>query len=146
MDTKNNKCSIIVSSYDGYSDIWRPFFELFFRYWPDCPFPIHLITNKLTYPDQRVKSMQLGADEGWSSNLIKALKSIDSEYIIYLQEDYFLKGKVKNEDIYQALDIIEKEKAAYLRLNPKKESISYKKYYNINLLPKNIPYLNSTQA
>jgi hypothetical protein len=143
---KNNNCAVIVSSFDGYSDIWDPFFQLFFRYWSDCPFPIYLITNELEYPNPRVLSFKIGKDKGWSSNLINILNKIDCKYIIYLQEDYFLNDKVKNKEIINALHIAEKENVAYVRLSPKKEAIQWKNYESIKLIPKDTSYLNSTQA
>jgi len=38
-------CSILIPSCDKYSDLWRPFFTLFWRHWPDCPFPVYLGSN-----------------------------------------------------------------------------------------------------
>jgi hypothetical protein len=142
----NNQCTIIVSSFDGYADMWKPFFTLFFRYWPDCPLDIYLVTNYEQYPDERVTSVQLGEDNGWSANLMQVLKIIDTDHIIYLQEDYFLNGEVDTADIQQMLTVIKQESAAYLRLIPDSRSVSYKDYTSIQRLPKEVSYLNSTQA
>ena len=45
MIDKNSQYAVVVSSCDAYSDAWKPFFKLFFKYWSDCPFPIYLVTN-----------------------------------------------------------------------------------------------------
>jgi hypothetical protein len=45
---KNNSSdnlAVIVVSCDLYSDVWKPFFTLFFKYWNDCPFPVYLTSN-----------------------------------------------------------------------------------------------------
>ncbi len=142
----NNNCSIIVSSFDGYSSAWHPFFTLFFRYWDDCPLPIYLISNNLKYKDKRVQAINIPNDKGWSGNLIYALNEIKSDYIIYLQEDYFLTEKINTKKILKMINIIKKENAGYLRLSKKAEGIEYKDYNNIEEIPKNAGYLNSTQA
>ena len=43
---KNDKLAILVLSCDGYTDLWRPFFENFKKKWGDCPYDIYLLTNK----------------------------------------------------------------------------------------------------
>ncbi len=139
----NKKCAIIISSFDGYSDAWYPFFTLFFRYWPDCPFDIYLIGNYLAYQDERVKTINIKPDKGWSSNLKFALNKIDKEYILYMQEDYFLMNIVETEKIENALKFIKKENAVYLRLNSGADED-----YNgdIGKVAQRAAYKNSTQA
>ena len=41
-----NKFAILIVSCDKYSDLWDPFFKLFFKFWPDCPFNIYLLSIK----------------------------------------------------------------------------------------------------
>lgn len=145
MDSKN--CAIIISSCDAYADAWTPFFTLFFRYWPDCPFPIYLISNGQEYPDARIKTIAFPKDLGWSGNLLGALKQIPQDYIIYFQEDYFLQAKVSAEKIISALEFIQKEKAAYLRLYPcPGPDQDYKDEKEIGLISLSAPYRNSTQT
>ena len=112
-------CAVIVSSYDGFQDVWDPFFKLFFRYWPDCPFKVYLISNELTYPDPRVKALQITPDRGWASNMIEALKRIDSPFFLYLQEDYFLERPVDTARIMELLRYLsEHTDIACLKLYP----------------------------
>jgi hypothetical protein len=68
--------SILVVSCDGYQDLWKPFFSCFLKYWPDCPFPVYLGSNNLTYPDCRVRSLAIEIYIDYSSNLIKMLHNI----------------------------------------------------------------------
>jgi len=109
---------VIISSCDAYQDAWEAFFALFFRYWPDCRFPLYLITNDSSYPDDRVISIKLGEDQGWASNMRRVLAGVDSDYLIYMQEDYFLCRPVDNERIISLLHYAISEKAACLRLYP----------------------------
>lgn len=41
--------AVVVASCDAYADLWEPFFRLFRRYWPDCPYPVYLGSNFRTY-------------------------------------------------------------------------------------------------
>ncbi len=117
---ENKNCTIIVSSFDGYSDAWEPFFTLFFRYWPDYPYDIYLISNELEYPDKRIKSIKINPDLGWSGNMIRALKKINTEYILYFQEDFFIQKKVNTERIKKLIGKIKEYNGVYLRIDNKK--------------------------
>jgi|WetSurMetagenome_2_1015567.scaffolds.fasta_scaffold13489_3 hypothetical protein len=147
MKIPNIDCAIIVSSCDGYCDAWEPFFTLFFRYWPDCPYPIYLISNKKKYQDKKVETVAVDPDQGWSGNLLIALSRISARYIIYFQEDYFLRAKVDNKKIAEALALAEETDAAYLRLFPcPGPDMSYQNHPDIGLISQNAEYRNSTQT
>ena len=109
---------LLISSCDPYEDLWEPFFTFFFRYWPDCPFPIYLIANQLSYPDPRVQTIKVGNDNGWATNTRNALERLNSPYIIYLQEDYLLDSPVSNDRIINLLTYMKRRNAGHLRLYP----------------------------
>lgn len=69
----DSSCAVIIASCKAYSDSWGPFFTQFFKYWPDCPFPIYLITEGGEQPDPRVSMLILQKDNGWSDNVRYAL-------------------------------------------------------------------------
>lgn len=110
------KCAIVISSCNKYSDLWEPFFSLFFKYWPDCPFPIYLISNTLRFDDKRVKTLLLGEDKGWASNIKSALSQISEPFILYMQEDYLLQSPVKTNKIQSLIRYMSKEEIASIRL------------------------------
>ncbi|MGO8733207.1 MAG: hypothetical protein ACLQVM_10480 [Terriglobia bacterium] len=145
--TVTPSCAVVVSSCDRYSDAWEPFFTLFFRYWPDCPFPLFMITNGGEFPNPRVKCVTFPEDRGWSGNLIDTLKQVPAEYVLYLQEDYFLKTRVDTEKVSSALDFIRKEAGAYLRLYPcPGPDQCYKDEPEIGAISRDAPYRNCLQA
>jgi hypothetical protein len=113
-----NSTTIVVSSCDKFQDVWSPFFTLFFRYWPDCPFPIFLIANQQSYPDDRVKTILAGEDRGWATNLRLALDKVPTPYVLYLQEDYFLAGKADTATILDLVAYMSHCRAGCLRLYP----------------------------
>lgn len=142
-----NDCSIIVSSYDAYSDVWEPFFCLFFRYWPDCPFPIYLISETKKYPDSRVKTINIGEDKKWATNTKKALGQINTRYILNLLEDFLFTKKVDTERIINLLNILKKNNAGCLKLDPTPlPDKKYKNYTEVGEISKDVNYSVSLLA
>jgi hypothetical protein len=89
--------SIIVSSCDRFFDTWRPFTFFFRKFWPDCPFPVFLIANRLRARSASLTTINTGPDRGWASNMQLALERVRTPYILYMQDDYFLTAPVRTE-------------------------------------------------
>ncbi|MEY2525264.1 MAG: hypothetical protein QOE73_35 [Verrucomicrobiota bacterium] len=86
--------AIVVSSCDKFFDAWRPFAFFFRKFWPDCPFPVYLIVNRLRVRSNWIRAINVGKDKGWASNMKRALGHVAEPYILYTQEDYFLTAPV----------------------------------------------------
>ena len=108
--------SILVSSFDGLSDCWGPFCHGIAKYWPDCPYPAYLIANLKDLKDERVSAIKVGEDKGWSRNLSAALDQIDSRYVLYFQEDYWMTERVNTSAISDYVSIMDQQGLHYLRL------------------------------
>ncbi|MEO6971340.1 MAG: hypothetical protein ABI217_10640 [Chthoniobacterales bacterium] len=93
--------ALLVSSCDAFFDAWRPFHAFLQKFWPDCPLDIFLLTNELTVRSTRLRSIAVGPDCGWSSNLLVALEQIRQPYVLYVQEDYFLTAPVNRAQLAQ---------------------------------------------
>lgn len=91
--------AIVVSSCDAFFDAWRPFVFFFRKHWSDCPFPVYLIVNRLRVRSNIIQPIAVGRDRDWASNMAVALATISQPYILYFQEDYFLNGDVKSEQL-----------------------------------------------
>ena len=108
-----NDVTILVSSCDKYEDAWEPFFRLLKIQWNDCPYDIVLSTETKQYkcdfwnvrtinsPSQKVLS--------WSSRLKYTLEQIDTEYVLFFLEDFFLLEKVRDDIFYKALELIKSD-------------------------------------
>lgn len=105
-------------SCDGYSDIWPYFAQCWDRFWPDCPFEIYLISEEKEFKHERIGNIKMGRKVGWSDMLLETLNRIESKHIIYMQEDYLLKGEINMPKLDKFLCAYEKLDAAYLRLFP----------------------------
>lgn len=109
---------ILVVSCDSYRDLWTPFFTLFFRYWPDCPYQVYLCSNEIGYDEQRVRTILVGPDRSWSSNLKRCFEHLPAEYLILFQEDFLFTKLVDTETVRNLVLYLQKEGGACLRLMP----------------------------
>lgn len=107
---------VLIISCDRYADLWRPFFELFFQRWPDCPGPVYLGSNFQRYDDPRVETLRVGADVNWAAGVRLMLDRVAGEYAIVMLEDFLLMEKVDNDRIERLADIAAAEQLGCLRL------------------------------
>ena len=105
----NNNVTILVNSCDLYEDTWYTFFKLLQIQWPKCPYKkvLHTETKEYTCPFFEVKTVKTGKDLSWTARLKKALEQIDTEYVLFFLEDFFLLSEVRVEAFNKALDIID---------------------------------------
>ncbi len=108
--------SILVVSCDRYADLWEPFFRCFFKYWPNCPYPVYLGTNYRKFDDGRVASLDIGNDISYSDNLLAMLSRVDSPWVILWVEDRFLSHCVCSERISEVIGKAARHRAGYLKL------------------------------
>lgn len=114
----SEKIAVVVLSCDKYKDLWPPFFELFFKNWPDCPYDILLFSNEESYEDERVRTVLSGPDKDWSSSVKACLKQIDYEYILILFDDVFLIKKVDQQKFLGLIGYIDQYKPEYQKFTP----------------------------
>ena len=89
-----DQCSILIPSCDAYSDLWDPFFQVFRKFWPDCPFPVYLGCNRLrpSYPGVQA----VPAEDGriWSNQVKIQIAAVPTPYVLIMLEDFFLRRPV----------------------------------------------------
>lgn len=113
-----NKFAVLVVSCDKYSDLWDPFFKLFFKFWPDCPFNIYLLSNYKITNFPKVKTINIGEDISWSDNLYKGLNLLKEDYVFLLLEDLFLTDFINTNKILNLFNLVLNIDANYLRIIP----------------------------
>lgn len=116
--SNNLQLAIIVVSCDNYSDLWQPFYTLFRRFWPWCPYKIYHVSNFLENRAEGVVSLLVGEDLSWSDNLIQALDLIEEEYVFMMIDDLFLIQEVCSEGLQEVFAWISRDKPDCVRLNP----------------------------
>jgi hypothetical protein len=100
--------SVFVNSSDSYADCWRPFFQLFRRYWPQCSAPVFLNTERSGWDQGDVPVVCTRVQAGcpgrltWSQCLGAGLAQVPTPLVLYMQEDYFLHRPVLHSRIMDA--------------------------------------------
>jgi hypothetical protein len=110
--------AVLIVSCDNYSDLWPTFFELFRRFWPDCPYPVYLLSNRKQCPEPGVSTIAVGDDISWSDNLKTALEQIPEKYVLMWIDDLLLLKPVDNIRLAQVCLSFKELEGNYLRLNP----------------------------
>ena len=120
MTYHNKKISVVVQTCDSYSHFWDGWYKMFNRFWDfDLDWQIYLCNEDADLPfnDDRIKQIKTGTskkylgteerewlptfggpkqvDEGWSDRLIHILESVDTDYVLYFQEDQWPKYKIE---------------------------------------------------
>jgi hypothetical protein len=113
-----NDLGVIVLSCDKYSDLWNPYFELFFRAWPDCPFKLYLAANRRRFPHDTVVTLQSGEDTDWSSSIRRSVEQIPEKCVLFLYDDAFLTRRVPTDRVAAHFDWFLRHGANYLRMRP----------------------------
>ena len=139
--------TILVVSYDGYSDMWPDFFNCKTVNWPDCPFETVLANNEKDFNVEGVRVINCGKDALWSTRTRMALEQIETKYVCFMLEDFYIANKVDSQQIFDALSLMEKDSLLYYKLDsfsaietPLYKGISYLKSipanhkYGISLL------------
>lgn len=111
-------CAIVVASCDKYSDLWRPLFDLFFKNWPDCPYPVYLVANHMSCENPKVTTLLAGDDLDWSTTILRAISKLPQSHLLFWMDDYFLMGHVDNVEIEELFRKVIENKFAFLRLRP----------------------------
>lgn len=112
------KTAVVITSCDAFEDCWAPFAHGLHKYWPDCPFPVLLITNEKTFCDPVIKSLRIRPDRGWAKNLRRAMDAVDAEILLYSHEDFWLSAPVNTAEILEFVGHVAAGKADYIRLYP----------------------------
>lgn len=115
-----NDASVLIYSCDKYSDIWKPFFTLFFRYW-DCPYDVYLATESIDCDLIGVQTLH-GAG-AWTDIMRQVLEQIPTRYVIGMCEDMFFRREVKQNIIDNAITTMDE--------NPYIACMNFEKEYGI---------------
>ena len=146
LDETELDVSAVVVSHDRFADVWPGFFALLFRFWPDRPYPLYLISNHLTFPDERIIPLRVGDDLSWSQTLARGLERITSRHLLIILEDFYLTAPVDTAHIRRLHNAMVDAGAVYLRLmaSPKPDR-PHPKLPIVGFIDKGAPYRTSLQ-
>jgi hypothetical protein len=104
--------TLLVNSCDAFADCWLPFFTLLGRYWPQVEQPILLNTETINWQHDNLsircsKVQRPGAMRPtWSECLLSALTQVDTDLVLYMQEDYFLARPVNLDKVARSVALM----------------------------------------
>lgn len=108
--------TILVYAWDPYQPAWPVFCYGLHKYWPDCPYPLVFITNELEAPCGI--TIKVGSVNNFYQKMSLALERIETPFILFMHEDYWIKDFVCTDNITQYVSLLEKGLAEYIRLIP----------------------------
>lgn len=145
--------TILVSSCDKYEDLWVPFFSLLKNKWRELPnYEIVLNTESkiFTMDGLNIKCFQLykkNEKVAWGERLIETLKRINSDYILFLLDDFFIRSEVDDAKIKECLYLFEKDPhASVIYLTPTSGYREDTKIEDFYILKKDATWKLNTQA
>jgi hypothetical protein len=141
-----SQLSILIISCDRYADIWHPFFTLFWKYWPDCPYPVILGTNEKQFSHPNINMLNVGVDKGWALGSLRMMESVKSDYVLILLEDFFFYRTVDSQQVDMLFRALVNLDGAYLRLKPFPPPDIKTSYSGLGLIERGAPYRVALQA
>jgi hypothetical protein len=136
---------IAIGSCWNYRDAVPPCFALFRKFWPDCPYPIYLLTDRRVDPVEGVE--QFVVDAHWG-RIVSAFAEQQTTEILFLLEDFFFFAPVQPEAVREALEIMQsRPDAMACRLFPYPgANTSVPWSHGFGLVDRYAPYRICTQA
>ena len=115
---------------------------MFWRNWPDCPFPVHLGSNEQVFEHPRVTNIRIGPDKDWTSSTRKMLESLDTEYVLILLDDFFIRETVDTNRVLSFLNALVEMKGHMLQLRKpiRRPFLRMKEFPDIAKLMVGTPY------
>lgn len=122
--------TILVMSCDKNQDLWKPFNLCVEKYWKEHPEIIYS-TETITNPYYKTISKNIPISN-WSKRICDTLKQIDSDYVLIMVDDIFIRQPVDNDKILGLLKNFENPNVASINLE--KSFDNQDKEYNQDLM------------
>ena len=152
--------SMVLMTCDKYEDTWNPFFSQLKVNWPEFNMPIYLGSETKTFsflgfnincPLSREEPI-----EQWSMRLLKLIDKIDTEYILFFLDDFWLSQKVDNNCFNKIFSYMQEnndigfvcllhEEKKFITIN-RETLITSSEYDELNEWKKGLPFRITTQA
>lgn len=106
---ENNDVSVIIQTCDKYEFLWKGWYLSFKNNWDwSLGWPVFFCTEekKTSFNDKRITNLNTEKSKdssGFSNRLIEILSKINTKYVLYIQDDMWLKSKVNGEELRYCL-------------------------------------------
>lgn len=110
--TQKNNVSMVLSSCDRYEDAWSPFCRQLVTNWPEFSMPVYLGTESKTfkYPGMDIRCPLASGKiyRRWSERLLRLLDKVDTEFVLFMLDDFWLTAPVDNVEFLKILGYMQK--------------------------------------
>jgi hypothetical protein len=124
--------SLLVHTCDSYESFWLPMLFSLDFYWDYNTFPVYFANEEKVFseydfnghkysPDSRINQILTGKTDksGFSDRFIKAIEQIPSKWIIYVQEDMWIRSKLSKELLIDLVNFAEENNADSVKIHSK---------------------------
>jgi hypothetical protein len=105
-------CTLFVASCDAYYQAWEPFFFFIKKHWPGFAMPVILNTEtrSFAYEGLDIRTFSLygeGEKVPWGKRMLDHLDKVETDYILLMLEDYFLRRDVDEAKLNRLIDLLD---------------------------------------
>jgi hypothetical protein len=112
--------SVLIYTHDEYSFLWKATFPLCKKY-IDASIPVHVLYNdnaNKDIVDKEIPSDYIhhtySCSQNWTKRVLKGLNEIESDYILFIHEDWLPIGDVKKEILDEMVGFLKENDGSYL--------------------------------
>lgn len=141
MDTR---CTILIPSPDTNRELLKLFVLMKSKFWNDCSLSTVVATqteNKDLYSND-IYFVSTGENTSWGERMRVAVQKIQTPYILFLCDDFFISRKIDNEKFNSILEWLVERKIKFCRFFPPafNNNSVVLDLGKISPIPKSIPY------
>ena len=114
--------AVFICSSDSRKDILGQVMPSFFRYWPNCPYPIYVGLNTRTTEWAGVTSVT-SKPTGWRQESLTQLAQLRETSLIVVLDDFLFKAPVEQARVAEFVSLACESDFSYLRLLPLRRSV-----------------------
>ncbi len=141
-----DKLSVLIGSCDSYSKYWNNFDILFKRYWKVNTNNIFVGETKPFSPSYI--NVLPGTGLPWGERILAGLDKINTEYVVFLLEDYYLTEEINKTFLEKHVEILKQynaDKVMFDKLYPPNVYYLTQIESDLYKFDQFSPYLNSVQ-
>ncbi len=101
-------CPVVISSCKKYDDLWGPCVSLWERHFPEAIAHCFLATDSCEAGVEPSIPVLCGGGGAWSSNLLNCVRQIESDHVLLVLDDFFLRSRVAADEVAKALRFAER--------------------------------------
>lgn len=105
-----HKLTTVIGSCDSYSSLWKNFDILFKRYW-NLDTKNIFVGETIPLPYDGYDNILPGINLPWGERILTGLLNINTPYVCFLLEDYYLTESISDSFIQEHIDILEQYNA-----------------------------------